>query len=182
MEKFGDQIILALEKDRDGVHNIAYMENGELKTAEVEREPGVDPDKLGPNFLHKMGHITRKESNFLIDAIKALLENKTIGGVSDGYHTYNELYHHRAILFATICNLMPDKAWKSKQHDDPDSPMYDGMFICGIHTPEGDATYHYDINPYWDMFKVQELERAPKFDGHTPDVAIERIKHLTIGG
>lgn len=27
-----------------------------------------------------------------------------IGEVSDGYHTFNELYHHRAILFSVICN------------------------------------------------------------------------------
>ena len=36
-----------------------------------------------------------------------------IGNLSDGYHTFNELYHHRAILFSVICNSMPDKAWKT---------------------------------------------------------------------
>lgn len=100
-----------------------------------------------------------------------------IGKVSDGYHTFNELYHHRAILFSVICNSMPDKAWKSKKHDTGD--MFDGMFIVGIETPEGQATYHYDIEPYWDMFKVRELEKAPEWDGHTPQVAIERIQRIT---
>ena len=98
-----------------------------------------------------------------------------IGNISDGYHTFNELYHHRAVLFAVICNMYPDKAWKSKQHDDPNFPMYDGMFIVGIETPEGQATYHYDLDPYWDIFNVKEIERAPKYDGHTPDEAIRRI-------
>ena len=96
-----------------------------------------------------------------------------IEDLSDGYHTFNELYHHRAVLFSVICNLMPDKAWKSKLHDTGD--MYDGMFIVGIETPQGQATYHYDVDPYWDMFKVKELEKAPKWDGHTPQEAIERI-------
>lgn len=100
-----------------------------------------------------------------------------IGDLSDGYHTFNELYHHRAVLFSVLCNLMPDKAWKSKLHDTGD--MYDGMFICGIETPQGQATYHYDIEPYWDMFKVKELEKAPKWDGHTPQEAIERIAELS---
>ena len=100
-----------------------------------------------------------------------------IGDVSDGYHTFNELYHHRAILFAVICNSMPDKAWKSKLHDTGD--MYEGMFIVGIETPEGQATYHYDIDPYWDMFKVRELDRAPEWDGHTPQDAIDRIAKLS---
>ena len=100
-----------------------------------------------------------------------------IGDLSDGYHTFNELYHHRAILFSVICNSMPDKAWKSKLHDTGD--MYEGMFIVGIETPEGQATYHYDIEPYWDMFKVKELEKAPKWDGHTPQVAIDRLSKLS---
>ena len=99
-----------------------------------------------------------------------------IGDLSDGYHTFNELYHHRAILFSVICNLMPDRAWKSKLHDTGD--MFDGMFIVGIETPDGQATYHYDVNPYWDMFKVKELEKAPKWDGHTSTDAINRIVNL----
>ena len=99
-----------------------------------------------------------------------------IGELSDGYHTFNELYHHRAILFSVVCNLFPDKAWKSKLHDTGD--MYEGMFIVGIETPTGQATYHYDIDPYWDIFKVKELEKAPKWDGHTPSEAIERIALL----
>lgn len=100
-----------------------------------------------------------------------------IGELSDGYHTFNELYHHRAVLFSIICNLMPDKAWKSKKHDTGD--MFERMFIVGIETPNGQATYHYDINPYWDMFKVKELEKAPKWDGHTPVDAINRIASLS---
>ena len=96
-----------------------------------------------------------------------------IGDLSDGYHTFNELYHHRAVLFSVICNLMPDKVWKSKLHDTGD--MFEGMFIVGIETPDGQATYHYDVNPYWDLFKVKELEKAPKWDGHTPTDAINRI-------
>jgi hypothetical protein len=58
--------------------------------------------------------------------------------------------------------------------------MYDGMFIVGIDTPKGQATYHYDIDPYWDMFDVKELDKAPEWDGHTPDQAIERIGSLAI--
>ena len=105
------------------------------------------------------------------------IPNDGIGELSDGYHTFNELYHHRAVLFSVICNSMPDKAWKSKLHDTGD--MFDGMFIVGIETPEGQATYHYDIEPYWDMFKVKELEKAPKWDDHTPDDAINRIEKLS---
>lgn len=99
-----------------------------------------------------------------------------IGDLSDGYHTFNELYHHRAVLFSVICNQNKDTAWKSKQHYD--GTMYDGMFIVGIDTPEGQATYHYDVEPYWKMFRAKELDQAPPWDGHTPDEAIKRIANL----
>lgn len=99
-----------------------------------------------------------------------------IGDLSDGYHTFNELYHHRAVLFSVICNSNKDIAWKSKQHHD--GTMFNNMFIAGINTPNGTATYHYDINPYWDMFNVKELDYAPKWDGHTAEEAIIRIGRL----
>ena len=98
------------------------------------------------------------------------------GDTSDGYHTFNELYHHRAVLFSVICKAFPDKVWKSKQHHD--GTMYDGMFIVGIDTPDGQATYHYDIELYWDMFDCLEVDYAPEWDGHTPAQAIERIGKL----
>lgn len=99
-----------------------------------------------------------------------------IGETSDGYHTFNELYHHRAVLFSVIVRDHYVLAWKSKKHHD--GTMYDGMFIVGINTPKGQATYHYDIDPYWDMFECRELDAAPEWDGHTPDDAIARIATL----
>lgn len=112
-------------------------------------------------------------------AIAATLGPVITGDTSDGYHTFNELYHHRAVLFSVIVRDHADLAWKSKAHHD--GTMYDGMFIVGIETPQGQATYHYDIDPYWDMFECKELDRAPEWDGHTSDEAIERIATLGTG-
>lgn len=110
-------------------------------------------------------------------AIADLIEPCPIDGeTSDGYHTFNELYHHRAVLFSVIVATFGERAWKSKLH--ADGTMYDGMFIVGIETPDGQATYHYDIDPYWNLFRCTELDRAPEWDGHTPNQAIERIGKL----
>ena len=102
----------------------------------------------------------------------SILKNLDISEVSDGYHTFNELYHHRALLFASLVNMDPENAWKSTQHED--GTMFDGMFIVGIQTDVGHATYHYDMK-YWNMFHCKEIDKAPPFDGHTPDQAITRI-------
>jgi len=112
-------------------------------------------------------------------AIAATLGPTITGETSDGYHTFNELYHHRVVLFSVIVRDHVDLAWKSRLHHD--GTMYDGMFIVGIETPDGQATYHYDLNPYWDMFECKELDRAPEWDGHTPDDAIARIATLGRG-
>lgn len=109
-------------------------------------------------------------------AIAATLGPRITGETSDGYHTFNELYHHRAVLFSVVVRDHRELAWKSKLHHD--GTMYDGMFIVGIETPQGQATYHYAIDPYWEMFDCKELERAPEWDGHSPDEAIRRIATL----
>lgn len=105
-----------------------------------------------------------KEHFEMLDKIKT-------GELSDGYHTFNELYYHRAVLFSIICNEHKDVAYKSKKHHD--GTMYDGMFIVGINTPQGQYSYHYDLN-VWSMFDVPELEFAPEWDGHKPS-DIERL-------
>ena len=111
------------------------------------------------------------------DAVALLKAQEPITGeTSDGYHTFNELYHHRAVLFSVIVSVFHDRAWKSKKHHD--GTMFDGMFIVGIDTPDGQATYHYDVDPYWDMFDCKVREFAPEWDGHTPAQAIERIGKL----
>ncbi|MNE68419.1 hypothetical protein D3C80_1640800 [compost metagenome] len=88
------------------------------------------------------------------------------GLISDGYHTFNELYHHRMILFSVICNQNKELSWKSKLH--ADGTMYDNYFIVGVRTKEGDYTYHYHLDN-WDYFDVEELEFAPEWDGHKPE-------------
>lgn len=108
-----------------------------------------------------------EEEYFLNVAIKSYKDKGLVRtkNISDGYHTFGQLYHDRAILFAVICNTFKDKAWKSKQHDD--GTMFDDMFIVGVETPQGQYTYHYHIEPYWDMYNVKEIEYAPMWDGHT---------------
>lgn len=106
--------------------------------------------------------------------IKEMEEFKNKGLISDGYHTFDELYHHRMVLFSIICNSYKDKAWKSWKHSD--GTMYDDYFIVGITTGKGDYSYHYHKDN-WDKFCVKELEFAPKWDGHKPS-DIERLYSL----
>lgn len=106
-----------------------------------------------------------------IDVINTIVDHMKDQGISrkhisDGYHTFEELYYHRMMLFSIILNQNKNISWKSRQHYD--GTMFNDYFICGIETPEGHYTYHYDLK-YWDKFDIKELERAPKYDGHKPE-------------
>lgn len=89
-----------------------------------------------------------------------------IGQLSDGYHSFDELYAHRMNLFAVICRQNQAHAWKSKLHHD--GSMHEGYFIVGVDTPAGQFTYHYPI-VNWGLFQVRELDKAPEWDNHTSD-------------
>jgi len=89
-----------------------------------------------------------------------------IDDVSDGFHTFRQLYYQRMILFAAIVKQNKDKAWKSFRHEDGELCFGGGWFIVGVDTPEGSYTYHYEDN-YYCLFDCKVLERGKHWDGHT---------------
>lgn len=110
------------------------------------------------------------------------------GEVSDGFHTFGELYEHRNLLFcgmthAAMRMFFPDAlyCWKSKTHwiDGGLEPVRDGWFIAGIELQCGPdpkmITYHLPLE-YWDLFDGIEREQAPPHDGHTSQDVIERLR------
>lgn len=142
-----------------------------LKYLEIINDNWFDNSPDGVSFFDEI-------YNAFLVLIKehfAMLEKLKTGDLSDGYHTFNELYHHRAVLFSVIVNQNKAIAWKSKKHSD--GTMYDGMLIVGIDTPQGQYSYHCDIEPYWNMFECKELDNAPVWDGHEPK-DIDRLKSI----
>lgn len=99
-----------------------------------------------------------------------------IGDVSDGFHTFNQLYHQRAMLFACIVNQNKDKAWKTHKHEDGELCFGGGWFLVTIDTPEGAYGYHYE-DKYWDLFDCQELDVAKHWDGYT-EADVNRLLSL----
>lgn len=109
----------------------------------------------------------------LYDSLSVIVDNarneySNTGNISDGYHTFNQLYYQRCVLFSVIVNSHPDISWKSRRHSDGELCFNGDYFIVGIDTPEGSFTYHYE-NKYWDMFKCVELNKGRKWDGHTEE-------------
>ena len=108
--------------------------------------------------------------------------------VSDGSHTFDELYEHRVILFIALCKTivmyadygLPNKfrdVWRSKKHKD--GSMYQGWFIMGIGEEKGEQiTYHLPMRKWKKTNFAETLKTAPEFDGHTAQDVLQRLKDL----
>lgn len=99
----------------------------------------------------------------------------TTGQISDGYHTFDELYDHRCHLFIALMRAYPGISWRAQNHYDGEG--YPGWFVAGMHLPTGDISYHL---PQWmwtmlDNSKIPTSLRAPSYDGHTPGDVITRL-------
>ena len=101
---------------------------------------------------------------------------KDIGDLSDGFHTFNDLYHQRCMLFAAIVKQNKGNAWKSHNHEDGEPCFGGGWFIVGVDTPEGSYTFHYE-DKYWDLFDCEVLTTGKHWDGHT-DKDVTRLLSL----
>lgn len=150
----------------------------------ISRQAAIDAFE---RFIHELG-IKDEPYNYgeMALSVQNILsvepeECGDVGEISDGYHTFNQLYHQRAILFAAIVNQNKGISWKSYKHSDGkycfDS---DGeWFVVGIDTPKGSYTYHYS-KEYWDYFECKELDCGKEWDGHTEDDVIRLLSLASV--
>jgi hypothetical protein len=152
---------------------IKYIDTEKL-IAEIRRQKprlrrigGKDATMTTSEVCKKLDHI--------IEFARSLQQEQDIGEISDGYHTFNELYYYRMLYNAAFFNLLP-KDWvhKSKRHHTGEECFGGGWFIVMANLPTGQVSNHYELKD-WDLFKVPEKEFADEWDGHTPQEAAERI-------
>ena len=91
------------------------------------KEQGIHLDAVNenlPEITKAFGTDCRKIfANEYWDDRAVLMSEKDIGEFSDGFHTFNSLYHQRLILFAALVNTFPTLAWKSHKHSDGEAPL-----------------------------------------------------------
>ena len=129
--------------------------------------------------------MTIKDINKLIESLP-----QGAGQISDGYHTFDEIYEHRCLLWifalqqyynnhTEILNaVQPACVYRSKLHNDGSG--YEGWFILGFKKPLTNIqiTYHLP-DKYWDLCTfATTLEFAPEWDGHTSEDAIKRLTKI----
>lgn len=125
-------------------------------------------------------------------------------GISDGHHTFDELYQFRLMYNAALFNewastwyeiqkLENEGHWvtydkgadvpkydvhKSWKHYDGEDCFGGGWFIVVAMLPSGQISNHYK-KEHWDLFKIPEEPKAKyEWDGHTPQDVLNRLKDL----
>ena len=122
----------------------------------------------------------KEEINYLIGQTTKVEE---IGEISDGYHTFNELYEYRKLYNAAFFNELASQSVcnviKSHRHSTGEHCFGGGWFIVMAELPTGQISNHYEDKD-WDLFNCKEVELAPEWDGHTPQEAAERLYEYII--
>ena len=93
--------------------------------------------------------------------------------ISDGYHTFNELYQHRHALFLAL--LKERGGWACRTHADG-TTMYEGQFIAGMDLDGRQISYHLP-DELWAIAEDLGLpvDEAPEWDGHSSDEVALRL-------
>jgi len=108
--------------------------------------------------------------------------------ISDGYHTFNELYDHRIELWITLCRMFVihingtgiyRSVWRTRLHSD--GSYMEGWFVLGLgengyYGPQ--ITYHLPMSRWDDCKFATTLDKAPDWDGHTSEDVLKRLKKL----
>ena len=123
-----------------------YIDAEKLK-AEISRIIEEEtPISKGSDYYHGVADTADK----LLPFITSLQQEQDMGEVSDGYHTFNELYYYRMLYNAAFFNSLP-KEWvhKSKRHHTGEECFGGGWFIVIANLPTGQISNHYELKD-WD--------------------------------
>ena len=173
--KIGDKVIVS---DTSGIWEITDMKNDTLYSLKRENHTAT---------LTTYGGFLSLYEGILGETIESKVEEETkpkdMGEVSDGYHTFNELYEYRMLYNAALFNEFAKQGLydvhKSRKHSDGEYPFGDSnWFIVMAELPTGQISNHYEMKD-WDKFQIPEKEMANKWDGHSPRDVADRLISFT---
>lgn len=143
----------------------------EAKVQEVQD----DSDQLDSVVVETPFSTTRIDP----EKYKNLKFTDDLDGISDGFHTFRELYRYRLLYNVAFLNELAKSGavemCKSLRHNDGEKVFGGDWFIVMVNLPTGQISNHYHIS-YWDLFKIPEKDKAFPWDGHTAEEAADRLE------
>lgn len=95
------------------------------------------------------------------------------GDISDGYHTFDELYEHRCLLFINLC-LVAGNAYVKHDH-------FDGWDCIYWESPRGQISYHVPVRMRIFYDNLIPVANDHKYDGHSSADVARRLGHVALG-
>jgi hypothetical protein len=117
---------------------------------------------------------------------KTYISEDQIGTLSDGFHTFDELYEFRKMYNAAAFNAWAKAGLydvhKSKHHSDGIACYGGKWFIVMAILPTGQVSNHYKLED-WDLFQCpEELIVKFPYDGHTAKHVLKRLEDVAKKG
>lgn len=133
---------------------------------------------LNSKLSNMTNHITVDEINAIIKESRKKPEFKE-NDISDGYHTFQDLYD---LLKVTTANLYNEwaaqgkhRVHKSKKHFTGEQCFGGGWFIVCADLPLGKISKHFKLED-WDLFGIPSYDKALwQWDGHNTRDVINRL-------
>lgn len=143
---------------------------------------------MSKKFVIKNFEDYGEHKNHLQDTRSLIVSGEENMDVSDGYHTMDELYEHRFVLYIALAEMISKfdsysdwvpKVWRSKYHSDGKIAYNGRWFVLGINKEKGkQITYHIPISKWDETEWAETLDVSPEYDGHTSEDVIRRLKEI----
>ena len=122
-----------------------------------------------------------------VEIINKLIQDNKVDTnlISDGYHTFGELYAHRIELFIALCRELENnptyqtynRVWRSKLNAEGSGDK--DWFIMGIELFDRKIiSYHLPISKWNETDFVSSTYERVIYDGHNSNDTLERLKLL----
>ena len=166
----------------DRIYPKYYKPSNDLEIIEVIRGDGHYGYRIKNHQTNNTYYMWEYEmSNYKL--VEEEIKPEDMGEVSDGYHTFNELYEYRMLYNAALFNEFAKQGLydvhKSRKHSDGEYPFGNSnWFIVMAELPTGQISNHYEMKD-WDKFQIPEKPLANKWDGHSPRDVADRLASFT---
>ena len=164
---------LNIDQVAELVGDLGQIEKGPHKTYKLDGVTIPDPGYI---VKHSGGKLDLLTTSAFTEKYETSIEN-----ISDGYHSFKELYEFRMIYNALAFTLAYQSGdlvgvQKSRRHHDGEPCFGGGWFVVFAETAYGQITNHYE-EKYWDLFQIPETEKITvEFDNHTSEEVLFRIQ------
>ena len=166
----------------DRIYPKYHKPSNDLEIIEVIRGDGHYGYRIKNHQTNNTYYMWEYEmSNYKL--VEEEIKPEDMGEVSDGYHTFNELYEYRMLYNAALFNEFAKQGLydvhKSRKHSDGEYPFGNSnWFIVMAELPTGQISNHYEMKD-WDKFQIPEKPLANKWDGHSPRDVADRLASFT---